>query len=169
MIELKLSGFGINRETITALAVRYQKYLAGLAVLCFAGAAGGLYILVGPPGLLAYSESPEFCGSCHLHQKQYETWSRGAHRTNKCGDCHLPNGNLAEHFIWKGYDGAKDVTLFFTGNFSDDTVITGHGRKVAQANCARCHAQVVSNMDTSERNCWECHRGMTHKLAGAIK
>ncbi|WP_330217060.1 cytochrome c nitrite reductase small subunit [Geobacter pickeringii] len=126
------------------------------------------FLLVGPPRLLAKSESPEFCASCHVMGDQYAAWSHaGAHRRLKCVDCHLPNGNPVVHYVWKSIDGMKDVISFNTGHIPDPITLSGHGTKVLQANCIRCHEATVARMDTT-RQCWGCHRQLRHKLTGII-
>ena len=71
----------------------------------------GVFAAFGPPGLYAKSESPEFCGSCHVLQPEYEAWFHsGAHRRIKCVDCHLPNDNLPNH-CGKTLDGVRDSGL----------------------------------------------------------
>jgi cytochrome c nitrite reductase small subunit len=129
----------------------------------------GLFVAFGPPGLYAKSESPEFCGSCHVLQPEYETWFHsGAHQNIKCIDCHLPNDNLANHLFWKSVDGVKDSLAFHTGRVSETIRISAHGAAVVQNNCQRCHAEIVSRIH-EDRRCWDCHRRMTHRQTGAIE
>lgn len=134
--------------------------VAGLAALAF--------LLVGPPQLLAKSESPAFCASCHVMEEQYTAWSHaGAHRRIRCVDCHLPNGNPLVHYVWKSIDGMKDVVSFHSGMVPERITLSSHGAKVVQSNCIRCHAEAVSQMDTT-RQCWECHRQLSHRLTGTL-
>ncbi|ABK98820.1 cytochrome c nitrite reductase small subunit [Pelobacter propionicus] len=136
--------------------------LAGVATLLAAA-----FLLLGPPGLLAKSESPDFCASCHVMESQYTAFLRsGAHRRFRCVDCHLPNENLASHYIWKSIDGMKDVIFFYSGHIPERIRLSRHGTKVLQANCIRCHVELVSPINT-ERHCWSCHRGITHLRSGA--
>jgi cytochrome c nitrite reductase small subunit len=129
----------------------------------------GLFVAFGPPGLYAKSESPQFCGSCHVLQPEYETWFHsGAHQNIKCVDCHLPNDNLANHLFWKSVDGVKDSLAFHTGRVSETIRISAHGAAVVQNNCQRCHAEIISRV-TLDRRCWDCHRRMTHRQTGAIE
>lgn len=127
-----------------------------------------LFLLLGPPQLLAKSESPAFCAGCHVMEGEYEAWSHtGAHRRKQCVDCHLPNDNAALHYLWKSLDGAKDVALFYSG-FAPETIkISEHGAGVLQANCVRCHSSAVESIDT-DRKCWECHKRIAHRRSGAI-
>lgn len=149
-------------------------YLSGkrlkIAVIA-AIAAGlfGLFLLLGPPRLLAKSESPDFCASCHVMEAQHTAFMHaGAHRRLKCVDCHLPNDNQAIHYTWKSIDGMKDVLVFNFGKIPDRITISEHGAKVVKANCIKCHSTLVSQMDTS-RDCWKCHRRITHTGTGSIE
>ena len=132
--------------------------LAGVATATAAGVWG--------PRLIETSESPEFCARCHANQN--EDWLHSAHRSVRCIDCHLPNENLVSHYLWKGIDGGKDVFLHVTGlGDANDTALTGHGRKVLQANCVRCHADMVARIDTT-RSCVDCHRVNRHRRTALI-
>jgi cytochrome c nitrite reductase small subunit len=140
-------------------------YLLGAIVIV---AALGGFAAFGPPGLYAKSESPEFCGSCHVLQPEYETWFHsGAHQNIKCIDCHLPNDNLAHHLWAKTLEGVGDTLAFHTGRVSDPIKISDSGTRVVVANCRRCHAERMARIN-EERRCWDCHRRMSHKGTGAI-
>ena len=129
----------------------------------------GIFVAFGPPGLYAKSESPEFCGSCHVLQPEYEAWFHsGAHHRIKCIDCHLPNNNLANHLFWKSVEGVKDSLAFHTGRVSETIHISDHGAKVVLENCRRCHAETISRIH-EDRRCWDCHRRLSHKRTGAIE
>ncbi len=126
----------------------------------------GLFLALGPPRLLAKSETPDFCASCHVMEAQYEAWfHQGAHKRVRCVDCHLPNDNLAGHYVWKSIDGMKDVVVFHSGRVPDDIRISAHGSRVVQANCIRCHETTVE-MINQDRPCRECHRRVMHRHTG---
>jgi cytochrome c nitrite reductase small subunit len=130
--------------------------LAGVVIL---GAAA-------TPKLIAWSSTPQFCNACHVMNDQYETWFlTGVHRTIQCIDCHLPNGNFAEHMLWKSIDGTRDLVSFHTGTYPVPIEITDRGRGFIQENCIRCHQGVVSRIATDGQECWSCHRRMNHKAA----
>jgi cytochrome c nitrite reductase small subunit len=149
-----------------------EKRSGRLKIVLLAGAvalAVALFLTVGPPQLLAKSETPEFCASCHIHEAHYEAWfHQGAHRRKACVDCHLPNENMPVHYVWKSIDGMKDLVLFNAGHVPDDIRITERGRKVVQANCIRCHSETVA-MINQERQCTDCHRRIMHTRSGAIE
>lgn len=138
-----------------------------LRALIFAGffAAAGAYMIFGPARLVELTETPRFCALCHSSQDR--DWLHSAHRGKRCIDCHLPNNNPASHYLWKSIDGGKDVFFQFSGlGDGNDTELTAHGKKVLQANCVRCHADMVSRVD-GERNCVSCHRPLAHRLTAA--
>lgn len=137
--------------------------------LVVAGAAVALFLMLGPPKLLAKSNTPDFCAGCHVMESEYEAWVHtGAHRRKKCVDCHLPNENAGVHYVWKAIDGLKDIVVFYSGKVPEHIKLTAHGKEVLQANCIRCHESTVSFIN-HDRNCWECHRRIMHKRSGAIE
>ncbi|OGQ96973.1 MAG: cytochrome c nitrite reductase small subunit [Deltaproteobacteria bacterium RIFOXYD12_FULL_57_12] len=142
--------------------------LYGLAVLG-AGLVVALFLLLGPPKLLAESESPVFCAGCHVMEAEYEAWDHaGAHRRIKCVDCHLPNEGRVLHYTWKSIDGMKDVLVFYSGKVPERIAITNHGKEVVQGNCIRCHETTVGHID-QERLCWDCHRRIAHRRSGSMQ
>ncbi len=144
----------------------YLKIILGVMVI---GAAVMLFVLFGPPKLLAKTSTPDYCMSCHVMESQFEAWFHtGAHRRIKCVDCHLPNGNAGIHYIWKSIDGMKDVLVFYSGTVPDRIMLSTHGEKVLRENCIRCHDTAVAMIDTT-RNCWGCHRWVTHTRNAAIE
>lgn len=140
------------------------RYLAYILIL---GALLGLFAAFGPPQLLHKSETPEFCAGCHVMLPQYEAWFHsGAHKRIKCIDCHLPNNNIAGHYLWKGIDGLKDIVYFYSGLVPEEIHASAHARRVIKANCKRCHQEMVSRINTDGRNCWDCHKRLVHKMTG---
>jgi cytochrome c nitrite reductase small subunit len=140
--------------------------LSGLVVVVLA--VVGTYVAFGPPGLYAKSETPEFCAQCHVMEAQYENWfHQGGHRRLKCNDCHLPNDNLARHITWKGYEGMWDVFVFNSGRVPETIQISESGAAIVQENCRRCHAETIARIN-EDRNCWLCHRRLSHKNSGAM-
>ncbi len=143
---------------------------AGLLLLIALAVAAtlGIFLAFGPPGLYAKTETPEFCGSCHVLQTQYETWFHsGAHAQIKCVDCHLPNDSFARHLTWKTLDGMKDFLAFHMGRVSDPIKISDRGAGFVKENCLRCHDEIMARVN-EDRRCWECHRKLTHQGTGVI-
>ena len=152
-----------------SMSLSKRKILFYVLIAAVIAAVLGIFVAFGPPGLYAKSESPEFCGSCHAVQPEYEAWFHaGAHRRVKCVDCHLPNDNFVQHLTWKTLDGVKDFMSFHLGRVPDNMQISEHGAKVVLANCQRCHAELISRIH-EDRRCWDCHRRLSHKRTGAIE
>ncbi|MBI4656041.1 MAG: NapC/NirT family cytochrome c [Elusimicrobia bacterium] len=136
---------------------------SGAGILLIAG-----FFLFGSPDFFARTETPQFCGLCHAMKNQRETWFHSGHKGVLCIDCHLPNDNPANHYLWKSIDGAKDLIYHFSGiKEADEITLSGHGRKVLLANCIRCHTDMVEHINTM-RNCWDCHRTLSHRRTGVI-
>ena len=139
-----------------------------VTVLIVLGVGLGGFLMFGPPRLLAKSETPVFCASCHVMEAEYEAWfHEGAHRRLACIDCHLPNENIAVHYAWKSIDGMKDVVVFNSGRVPEKITISAHGQDVVKQNCIRCHATTVEMID-NDRRCWDCHRRLSHLRSGLI-
>lgn len=148
--------------------LRENVILAVLVAIVVVAVLVGVFVAFGPLGLYAKSESPEFCGSCHVLQPEYEAWFHsGAHQTIKCIDCHLPNDKLAHHLWAKSLEGVSDSLAFHTGRFHEPITLSNSGAKVVVENCRRCHSEIMARVN-EERRCWECHRRMTHRRTGAI-
>ncbi|MBM4287592.1 MAG: cytochrome c nitrite reductase small subunit [Deltaproteobacteria bacterium] len=142
--------------------------LVYLLVFLLIAAALGAFIAFGPPRLYARSESPEYCGSCHVMESRYEAWFHaGAHRRITCVDCHLPNDTAFNHALWKALDGGKEFLSFYTGRVDEDLRLSSRGARVLKENCLRCHTETMARVN-EDRNCWECHRRLGHKQTGAM-
>jgi cytochrome c nitrite reductase small subunit len=124
-----------------------------------------------PFAVLGSSNSPdkpksENCIRCHTMESEYEAWMHsGAHRRKDCVDCHLPNENIAVHYLWKSIDGLKDVLVYHSGRIPEQIKISSHGETVLQNNCIRCHETAVMLMDQT-RKCWGCHKRISHLHVG---
>ena len=144
------------------------KILVLLAVL---GGAVGVFVAFGPPQLMAKTESPLFCSSCHVMESQYEAWFNvGAHRTIRCVDCHLPHESVIAYYFEKGRQGMHDVYVFSTGTTPELIRANEHSQEIIQQNCIRCHEETVESIvmgpQAFDRNCWDCHRDVAHGQRG---
>lgn len=138
-------------------------------VIALIGMGVGIFFMLGPPGLLARSETPAFCASCHVMEAEYEAWfHEGAHRRINCVDCHLPYQNVAAHYVWKSIDGFKDMVVFYSGRAPEIIKASDHAQQVLQSNCVRCHETTVEMIDNGRR-CWSCHRRLVHVRSGIIE
>jgi cytochrome c nitrite reductase small subunit len=145
-----------------------QKVFVSIAVLFVLFGVLGAFLAFGPPNLFAKTSSPEFCGSCHVLQPEYEAWFHtGAHRRILCVDCHLPNDTKGRHVLWKSIEGMVDVYAFYGGRVPEDIRITERGAVFLKENCLRCHETTMA-LTKEDRNCWDCHRRLSHKRSGVV-
>ena len=121
----------------------------------------------------AYGGSaPETCANCHVMDSQYENWYHAPHENfTECVDCHLPHENVVAYYLEKGRQGAKDVYAFTTGTIPVQIRASHRTKEIIQSNCVRCHAETVETIMMGEqsfdRNCWDCHRNVSHGARGA--
>lgn len=103
----------------------------GAAILLVVGAAG-----IGTADY--YTTRPNFCGTCHVMDPYYESWSHDVHGAKfgtLCVDCHYAPG---ERFTFRAkFKGLSQVASYFSGRY-------GAGRPrahVADESCLRsgCH------------------------------
>jgi cytochrome c nitrite reductase small subunit len=133
----------------------------------------GLYTLAYGEGLAYLSDDPRACANCHVMREQYEGWQKGSHRTAAtCNDCHVPHDFLGRWWI-KARNGFWHSYYFTSGTFKEPIRATPVSRKVAEANCRRCHEAVVQAMGTpshagsDEISCIRCHSSVGHMEVGA--
>lgn len=120
-------------------------------------------------------DDPAACVNCHIMSPYYATWSRSSHgRDATCNDCHVPNGNIASHYFFKGADGMKHVAYFITHREHQAIKAEDPSAEVIMDNCIRCHRQLntefvkTGRIDYMEakrgegRACWDCHRNVPH-------
>jgi len=145
------------KEEILTL-IKKSPLLAGALVIIITIGIG-----ISVSAYMKKTSTTQYCASCHVMLPHYEDWFyTGKHNQISCVDCHLPNDNFFNHYLWKGLDGMKDVIFFYTGLVAEPIHSTAHARKTIQQNCVRCHEQTVSRVSTDTMRCWECHRKLWH-------
>lgn len=160
--------FSHNHEPSLVSPLSGKKVIFYVVIVAVVAVAAGLFAAFGPPGLYAKSESPEFCGSCHVMEARYEAWFHaGGHRRVKCVDCHLPNDSALRHLWVKAINGSLEFLAFHSGRVPLEIQLSAPGAVIVQGNCQRCHAETIARLST-DRPCWECHRRLSHKRSGAI-
>jgi cytochrome c nitrite reductase small subunit len=134
-----------------------------IAILAALGVAAGAGIVVARMANTAsyLSNAPETCMNCHVMTNAYATWQRGSHgHTAVCNDCHVPHSNPVASYAFKATDGLKHSYVFTMRREPQVIRLSAGAVPVVQANCVRCHADVLSMVRlpaASERTCWTCH------------
>ncbi len=128
-----------------------------------AGVAVGMALLLVriANGTSYLSDKPETCMNCHVMTDAYASWQRGSHgRVAVCVDCHVPHSNLVAKYAFKSRDGMKHSYVFTTRTEPQVLDLSAGAVPVVQANCVRCHDDVLSMVrlaGATERRCWDCH------------
>ena len=120
-------------------------------------------------------DDPKACINCHIMSPYYATWSHSSHARNAtCNDCHVPNGNILSHYLFKGKDGMKHVAYFVTKSERQTIMAEEASAEVIMDNCIRCHKQLNTEFVKTGRidymmaqrgegkACWDCHRNVPH-------
>lgn len=113
--------------------LRRVLYVTGMAGLAFLLVAG-----VGVGGAEYYTSRPDFCGSCHVMDPYFGSWSKDIHGSKvgvRCIDCHYAPGERMT--IMAKFKGLSQVASYFSGRY-------GAGRPrahVSDDSCLRsgCH------------------------------
>lgn len=143
-------------------------------VVTLGGALGvGAYTFVYAKGYSYLTNDPKACVNCHVMQEQYDGWIKSSHRSvATCNDCHTPH-NLIGKYSTKTQNGFWHSFYFTSGKFPDPIQITERNRKVTQAACRHCHADVVETIEApavtarkhfnaDQTDCLRCHRSVGH-------
>lgn len=173
---------------------RFRKPIAISLGLMVLGAAG----LGTAQGVLSYTNTVEFCVSCHsMADTPMVEWQQSAHFLNPsgvragCPDCHVPTEIIP--MIWRKIEAVNDVWHHVAGTV--DTPEQFEERRLLMAQrewrrmeandsmtCRSCHA--FEAMDFTKhtirgeremraaqeegKTCIECHRGIAHRLPAGL-
>lgn len=136
--------------------------------MCGATLGIGAYTFEYAEGTSYLSTDPAACVNCHIMRPQYDGWHKASHHTVAgCVDCHLPEKGLAK-WIAKASNGYRHSKAFTLQDFEEPIRMTQGNAQILQANCLRCHGDLVHELVASSRNaedalqCVHCHRGVGH-------
>jgi cytochrome c nitrite reductase small subunit len=127
----------------------------GLGLFTFWYAHGAAYL----------GNDPAACANCHVMRDHLAAWQKGSHHAVAvCNDCHAPPGGLAKYKV-KAINGFNHSYAFTTGDFHEPIRITAANRRVTEAQCRRCHADMVRAMGPAgEVSCIRCHESVGHRM-----
>jgi cytochrome c nitrite reductase small subunit len=144
-----------------------------VAVLLGAGFGLGTYTFTYAKGWSYVTDDPLACANCHVMHEQYNGWVKSSHRAVAvCNDCHVPHSFVAK-YATKARNGFWHSYYFTRGNFPEPIRALPPSRKIAEANCRRCHEPIVQAMGTPAHvgsrdiSCIRCHGSVGHMEFGA--
>jgi len=148
-----------------------SRILFRAALLCSlaAGAAAGVgaYTFLYAKGASYLTDDPAACANCHVMQAYLDAWVKSSHRhAAVCNDCHTPP-DVVGKYSTKGLNGFWHSFAFTTGRFPDVIQATPRNRRIAEASCLKCHADIVEAVSgphgAGERiGCVRCHGSVGH-------
>jgi cytochrome c nitrite reductase small subunit len=128
----------------------------------------GLFTFVYAEGASYLSTDPRACANCHIMWPQFDSWQMASHHTVAgCTDCHLPASGV-EKYLAKAVNGFNHSRAFTFQDFHEPIRITPMNAEILQANCLRCHEDLVheqvagATTDRDAIRCVHCHAGVGH-------
>lgn len=67
------------------MKIRFRNVLIGIAI-------AAIVVVGGTVGLIAFTNRPDFCRSCHYMEPYYDTWASSKHKDVSCDLCHYTPG-----------------------------------------------------------------------------
>lgn len=125
----------------------------------------GIIISVVSVKTLAYSDSPDFCQSCHIMNNVHDSFADSTHAGLSCNDCHLPHESTVGKLVYKAKVGMGHVYYNTLGEDKIPDVLhpTASTKEVIQQNCIDCHENTLQNVShDAKENCVDCHQSVPH-------
>lgn len=140
---------------------------AAVAVVLGAAIGLGMFTFVYARGSAYLGNDPAACANCHVMQDHFNSWQKSSHHhVAVCNDCHAPPHGLAKYWV-KAVNGFHHSYAFTSGDFHEPIRITERNRKVTEAQCRRCHQDIVQTMGHSAGlSCIRCHESVGHRVTG---
>ena len=139
-----------------------------LAIVTGLAAGIGAYTFRYAEGLSYFSTAPSACVNCHIMRPQYDAWQKSSHHTAAvCIDCHLPHDFFGK-YLAKAENGYRHSKEFTAQTFAEPIRVQARGREILQANCIRCHQELVhgnaagAEGQSAALRCVDCHSGVGH-------
>jgi cytochrome c nitrite reductase small subunit len=138
-----------------------------LAILIGLAAGVGAFTFVYARGYAYLTNDSAACANCHIMHEQYDGWIASSHRRAAgCNDCHTPH-DVVGKWSTKALNGFWHSFYFTAGTFHEPIRINDRNRKITEAACRDCHAQVVQIIDAVPHEgqrlaCTGCHASVGH-------
>lgn len=148
----------MNARSIKSVFILGLGILAGLGIFTFTYAEGFSY----------FSTDPRACANCHIMNDQFDSWQKSSHHAAAiCVDCHMPHDSIVAKLIAKADNGYRHSKGFTFQDFHEPIQIKPRNSDILQANCLRCHADLVHGIappgtSRSQVNCVHCHSHAGH-------
>lgn len=154
-------------------AVSRRVLVAVIAAGALGGAAIGLggFTFVYARGASYLTNDPAACANCHVMRGHFDAWQKSSHHAVAvCNDCHAPPGGPGKYWV-KAVNGFHHSVAFTSGDFHEPIRITARNRRVTEAQCRRCHGDIVDAVDGPGHGqgdslaCIRCHDSVGHRIS----
>ena len=112
-----------------------------------------------------FSPDPANCANCHIMNPQYDGWAKASHAdVAVCNDCHLP-ADFVGKWMAKAVNGFNHSWAFTFQDFHEPIQMTPSNRRILQAACERCHADLLYPLlanAVEAPTCTRCHADVGH-------
>ncbi len=168
------------------------------STIFLAGAVGGIVFWGGFNTFMEYSNTMEFCISCHeMRTGPYAEYKKSIHYQNAsgvrviCSDCHVPKPWGAK--LWRKIRASNELVHKALGTIGTPEKFEAKRRELAERvwasmmasnsrECRNCHSYAAMDFHKQSRRardkmkegleegktCIECHKGIAHKLPAAL-
>ncbi len=157
--------------TLGFIPVRWRSLCWGALGLAAGLGVLGLHLSRAPSYL---SDAPETCMNCHVMGAAYESWQHSSHgQVAVCTDCHVPHDSTFNKYAFKAQDGMRHSYVFTMRAEPQVMSLNPVAVPVVEANCRRCHANVVGDVharawEPGDLRCWDCHREVPHGIGRSL-
>jgi len=153
----------------------------------------GILFWSGFNAAMEWTNTEQFCVSCHEMKLNYEEYEGSLHDKNRvgivvtCPDCHVPKEFRPK--LWAKIRASKDIYYHLLGTIDSKEKYEKHRLQMAQAvwknmkatdsrECRNCHsvndmlleeqqgraARKHASMQEKGKTCIDCHKGVAHEL-----
>ncbi|UII55268.1 NapC/NirT family cytochrome c [Cytobacillus spongiae] len=144
----------------------FKKLLAiDKKMLIFIGVFAGIIISAVTAKTFAYTDSADFCKSCHIMTNVHDSFTDSTHATLACNDCHLPHDSKVKKLVFKAKAGVGHMYFNTLGSDKIPGVLhaTESSEEVIKENCISCHESTIDNVShDAKESCTSCHQSIPH-------
>lgn len=131
----------------------------------FIGLFLGIVIAATGANAFHYTDTAEFCATCHPMETAYTSFQDSVHAELACNECHAPTDSIVSKYMFKAKTGAHDVYMnTFNADEIPDVIHAKQDTKdVVEENCKGCHQNTIKTVSHDvKEDCIDCHRQVPH-------
>ncbi len=118
--------------------VRMPRSRRGVFALLLVLVVGGFVSTYTSVSLIAWTETPDFCGRCHTMAPELQAFEAGPHKGLTCADCHVEPGIAG--WLKAKINGTKQLIEVVLGTYPTPIPPAIHSEMPSTADtCERCH------------------------------